>query len=240
MCDARILSLIEDVASEKVSSNELFTAFDVSIAVRNRATASSLSPPRHREIKNDVHRVLDTHLQNGNYKRDLRDVGAPTPAFVYYPVGSDPSTYVSGVNGAVAAPVVSAVVNAPVSSVNTPLNTPVQSTVDDDDGDGKDVGRGCDARGSLCVPTFMLRQVGLKPDDSAVVSMENINNSVRILVGKDVPASATQLTSYTVDYHGNVRITQTPLSAAFGSDANNNPKYDFEVVGDKVLVKLTS
>jgi hypothetical protein len=97
MCDSSTQSVIDSIVDFKVQSGELFTAFDVSLEVQCNLKASGAfhsDNHRHRNIKNDVHKSIDRYLGNAQYERQLCDVGASTDAFVYYPQGCDPSSYV--------------------------------------------------------------------------------------------------------------------------------------------------
>lgn len=237
MCSPSTRSVIDSIISSKVNSNELFTAFDISIQVQNYLKNQGSfdgSEHRHQFLRNDVHQEISKHLASGAYDRQLRDVGAPTNAFVYFPVGADPSTYVPLKRKD--APVVSA--NPFVIDTSAKVSTPVANLTvtpapDVDDGDG----RKPDARGTVCVPNHLLRSAGFNPGDTAFVVAANQNwngNPEKCLVlTKTLPIGATSLTKYTVDTNCNVRITQSVFVASglIGST------YDFDGGSQAVFVK---
>lgn len=225
MCDAVALGQIQNVVNQKVQANLMFTAFDVTVDVQQllkNAGQFNLQLHRHSHLKNDVHDAINQHVSSGVYSRSLQDVGAATPAFVYYPVGSNPATYVPQVRkNAVSAPqsspftipipasVAAAVITIP------PLNPSIPQTDSGNDGDGTDTGRKPDGRGTLCVSAFLLRSVGFSPLDTAYVWHEGrpSQNDEFLVVSKQ-PPSGLQMnsTKYTVDHNCNVRITKAVLS----------------------------
>lgn len=228
MCDSATLSLIDEEVDRKVQSGLMFTAFDVTLAVQEALKKQGSFDPnnhRHRHLKNDVHRAIDAAVTAGQYSRNLQDVGAPSAAYVYYPVGGDPSQYVplSRNDGQSADPYA------------IPVSAPKAAAVAvaaDDDGDGSDVGRGVDARGSLTVPAFMLRQIGFKSGETAYVVEQDDNGKQVLAVQRSTPASG-QLATYTVDHNVNVRLTQATLAHAYP----NVRAFDFELVNSCVVVR---
>lgn len=235
MCSANVRSVINSIVSSKVSSNELFTAFEISLLVQNYLKSQQIfdsTEHRHQILRNDVHQEINRHLVAGTYDRNSQDVGAPTDAFVYFPIGADPSTYVPLKRKD--APVVSA--NPFVIDTSVKVSTPVYSVnaapaPDVDDGDG----RKPDARGTVCVPNHLLRSAGFTPGDTAFVFAANHKwngsgvSQKTLMLAKDLPIGCTSLTSYTVDVNSNVRITQSTFVASgligktyeFDVDANN-------------------
>ena len=236
MCSPNVSLAIDDVINQKISSNLVFTAFDVSLEVQSLLKARGefdATQHRHRHLKDDVHRAITSYLNSGFYDRVLQDVGAPAQAYVYFPQGVDPTTYVPQkrndtpvVSDPYSIPIPSSLVTpaAPVSAVSS---TPVQSNgnSNDNDGDAADHGRQPDARGTLCISSVLLRAAGFQHNDTAYVYKGNdANGSPRLVICKSTPAGLTPLTKYTVDYHGNVRITKAILDQA----QLVGPSYDFD------------
>ncbi len=225
--DAGTVDTVREVVQDFTDQGKTFTAFDVSVNTRVRATAKGLPFVRHNDMKEEIHNAMDQFLLCGAYEKSLQDVGAPTKAFVYCPKGSDPSAYVPQArNGGTPnhAP-------APVAPAAPPVSNaaPANGSTDGDDGDG----RKPDARGTVCIPNYLLRTAGLKPADQAVVWNEKDGNADVLCVGKAVPAGQNALASYTVDYHGNVRVTKHVLEAA---NLGSVQAFDFE--GDASAVKV--
>jgi len=106
-------------------------------------------------------------------------------------------------------------------------------TGDNDDGDGSDIGRKPDARGTICVPSFLLRSIGFNPNDTAYAVAGSDNQGSFLSVVRQVPSGNNPITTYTVDYHCNVRVTKSTLDYA----GLKGQSYDFEVVNDKVIVR---
>jgi hypothetical protein len=248
MCDSSTQSVIDSIVDFKVQSGELFTAFDVSLEVQCNLKASGAfhsDNHRHRNIKNDVHKSIDRYLGNAQYERQLCDVGASTDAFVYYPQGCDPSSYVpltrndapvSNSNPYVinTAPVVSApVVSAPVVSAPV-VSAPVVSSANDGGTDDAGDGRKPDSRGTVCVPNYLLRNAGFSSGDTASVysGKDDLGNDC-LVISKQVPAGVNPLTTYTVDSYCNVRITHS----VFANTGNVASSYDFDGNSTSVFVK---
>ena len=88
-----VLDLIDKVVDEKIANNEMFTAFDVSLDVKSKCRAQNLPIFRHSEMRQEIHQAVQVFVANGNYEIVLKDVGAPRPANLYYPQGTDPDSY---------------------------------------------------------------------------------------------------------------------------------------------------
>jgi len=243
MCDTATLSTIEEVVRSKVQSSEMFTAFDVTLAVQAALKANGsfdANEHRHRHLKNDVHNIVESFVSGGQYSRNLQNVGAPTNAFVYYPNGGDPATYVPIARNDGAAPVANDpyTITVPARAPIQPLQvaaavaaqiSPVPQT--DNDGDGLDnVGRTPDARGSIIVPSYLLRSVNFVFNDSAYVRADGNT----LVVSHVTPTDGSTYTTYTVDHSCNVRITKAVLEYA---GLSNAASFDFERVGDTIVVK---
>lgn len=223
MCTQTTFELLQESIDKFIAQDRLFTAFDVTVFAKGLASERGLSiSERHKELKNDIHDIVDRYV-GSIYEKQLWDVGAPTKAFLYYPVGIDPNSYQPlDRNKLVTTNKV-----ATTYITSNPNNTVVPTLVPDtDDGDGTDHGRKPDHRGSLTVPSYLLKSVGLKSGDKASVTQDNDT----LVIKKDVVSNL--LTLYTVDHSNNVRITKSILEKI-----GNSAGYDFELDGDKVLIK---
>jgi hypothetical protein len=228
MCDTFTESVIETVVNEKVQNNEIFTAFDITILAQGQLKSDKKFDPsihRHRAMKNDIHRIINS-VVSGVYDRQLRDVGASSDAHVYYPYGSDPANYVA----LTVADLFKVKVDPVVASVLNDSFTPVPATSDT---------KICnaDARGTVCISKFLIENAGMKAGDVAVVytGKDDLNRDALILVGRANAASvvADSLATYTVDYHGNIRVTVSVLSEAKMVAAN----YDCDGNSTKVFIR---
>jgi len=227
MCDSSTQSAIDSIVANKISGNQMFTAFDVSLEVQKELKSNGSFDPdlhRHRYIKNDVHAAID-RLSSGVYSRQLRDVGAPTDAFVYYPNGTDPANYVPMTrNDAPAAAADPYTISIPATATAPTVPT---ST------DGSSDGRTPDARGTVCVPNYLLRNAGFNPGDKAYICLgkDDLGNDAIVVTKQILPSGAA--TCYTVDSYCNVRITKSVLDmCGFSSQ-----KYAFDGNSSQVFVK---
>ena len=90
MCGIMVFNLISEVLSEKIANGDIFTAYDVTVAVRDKTNDTV--------PHNDVRNVLNQDFVTGqmdNYNRELCTLnthGNPQ-ALVYYPDGSSPSDH---------------------------------------------------------------------------------------------------------------------------------------------------
>ena len=228
MCEPATTSLIQEVIEQKIGNDELFTAFDISLAVKELAISKSEPVERHRHMKRTIHETLEPYTRQGVYNIELWDVGAQTQANLYYPKGADPNTYVP----------VSRRDSKPDSTSTAAATAPISvaDPADTDDGDGVDSGgRKADKRGSLTIPCFLLRQAGLKVKDVAyATSRKDGKGDDTVVLGKRVAAGCAPLTSYTVDKNGNVRVCNATLKTAGFADTAT---YDFERVDDQVIIR---
>lgn len=232
MCEPATANLIQEIIDRKINNNELFTAFDVSLAVKELASAKGEPVERHRHMKGTIHQTIEPFVQQGIYNSELWDVGAQTRAFLYYPNGADPNTYVP-VARRNAKP-------APQQSGSLLPTTPGTLATDDgdfDDGDGIDSGRKADKRGTLTVPNFLLRQAKIEHKDVAYATVrKDSQGRDTVVLSKRVPAGCAPLTTYTVDKGGNVRVCKATLETAGIADG----AFDFEHIDDQVIIRSHS
>jgi len=252
--------LIVDVVNQKVTNGELFTAYDISKCVQAEEKKQGLPFTRHLEIKGDVHRAIAPHLveNGGGYARTLVPIANPQP-WLYHPINADPANYIpygatqpigSTVNvltppaapslggngktkmlpgGVMQPPPADDGATALGKAITAPVAAPPLPASDDDD-DFQN--RSPDARGTLCVPSQLLHEAGIYPGDkTVVVAGAKADGKPCLLVRKQNEAD-TGLTEYTVDVHGNVRITAFTLVQG----KLPGPTYNFEGKDNEVYV----
>src|SRR5262249_11272704 len=84
-----VQSRIDDIVAQWVREGKMFTAFEVSLAVKEEGVRE-----RHRNMREYVHQsIFRAGVARGDYTRTLMDVGAPEQAWVYHPAGSNPYEY---------------------------------------------------------------------------------------------------------------------------------------------------
>ncbi len=222
MCSLSSENLIAEVVGNFTSSNMMFTAFEISLAVQNLAQQRNLLVERHRDLKDVIHSNLESHLNAGSYQKILRDVGSNRPAFVYYPAGLDYNNYIplqrnqSGTN----------VAQSGQSSVQSGTNVAQSGQINPN-------GKTPDARGTICVPNHLIKAVGFNKRQRAYV-YPSVEDGKRVLVVcMEMPADKTALTTYTVDDYFNIRVTKTQLESAGISGL----LYEFERKNFQIIIK---
>lgn len=246
MCDPVAEPIIESIVQNKVQNNEMFTAFDITVLAQEQLKQNGTfdySSHRHRALRDDVHAII-TRNTNGSYDRVLQDVGAPQDAFVYYPIGTDPSNYVPLQRKDAPAVVASAnpftisvtSVPAPVVADSAALAAdPVVQAISAAVVDSKTCN--ADQRGTVCISKVLIENAGMKPGDIAIAyfGKDDLNRDAVILVGRQNAAAviAKAIATYTVDSHGNVRVNQGVFSTTNMVAAN----YDCEGNSTQVFIR---
>jgi bifunctional DNA-binding transcriptional regulator/antitoxin component of YhaV-PrlF toxin-antitoxin module len=229
MCDTQTHAAIDAVVSRLTSQNMMFTAFDVTKEVWKELghdASERWQAGFHNSIKGDVHQAMAPLVQTGTYQRSLEHIGAPAPAFVYYPAGGDPSQYQSGIPQASPAPAVS-----PLAVVKDTTDSNATNDDDDDDDDDDTAIRSLTKYGRLTVPNVWMKHVGFHPGDTAYLDLVQTG---RIAVVKDSAGVKSTLGSYVVDEDVNIRILKHALAAA-GLDITGS--FKFLVQFDKIIIE---
>ncbi len=233
MLNTSTQNLIAEVVGEKVDNDDMFTAFEVSLLVQQRARARGEATERHGEMKVTIHEEMDRYVQTGVFQRKLQDVGAPTTAYVYYPDGEDPANYQPmGRRGANPAPTPSTSTSPAVGAA-----TAVKNLVPKTSTDCASLGRHTDNRGTLTVPAILMLAANFRPHDKVVCYADDTDGGTSVaVISHQTPPHVDALTEYTVDKDCNVRITATQLDdAGIGGDG---VAYDFEGKNDSVVVRI--
>lgn len=215
-----ILDTIQDVVDQWVTQARMFTAFEISLAVKDRGVQE-----RHRNMKEDVHEIIiDTAIEDGNYTRTLMDVGAPVQAWLYHPISENPYLYQpldrGGQNDSTPTPQTTPTSTTPTVSGSAPscapsgLRRPRRLTRGANYASSIPPGAyGTDQRGRLCLPVGVLLQIGATPGAQIDVLADEENEQL-VITKNDPNHYTTSDTTYTVEPDGNVRITQGTLEKA--------------------------
>ena len=227
MCTTQTADLISEVVTKKVDNDEKFTAFDVSLDVKERAKKDGVPSERHRQMKRAIHSEMDSYISNGLYEKTLVDVGAGNPAFLYLPTGSDPDEY------------------TPRTRQDAKPTTPtptgdVLSFVDDDDDDDDDEDDGDDGnnskarkgdkRGTLGVPNTFVRDAGFRQGQRVYAAAGTHGSKPALVLSK---SGSAPLTSYVVNDSDRVRVTEPVLRKC---QVFSKRGYEFYCKGDQVVV----
>ena len=250
--------VIEAVVDEKVQKNELFTAHDITLEVRSRGHRVG-----HGEVRDAVHDYYNRGKLGVAYTRSNITVPGGGSPFLYHRSADDTSTYQNVRGGTVNTPSSAPTTIAIPSFSQT--TTDDDEDDDDDDGSANNVtipqnllssissvpsitpkpattnharnsagatkARKVDGRGTLSIPSPIIRQLGFQPRQK--VYAVAATNGVDIVATKP-PASAV-FSTFTVDDHDQVRLTQSLLERA----GISGTEYDVEQATDKVVVKLS-
>ena len=223
MCDIAVLQVIEQKTQEKIGNGEMFTAYDITRAVRAQVGRST--NVAHQEVKQEVHGLFASGQFGVDYTRNLANLAGVNPQpWIYHRTTDDPTNYVSilGVANAPAAD------PASLTGISPPQDA---DALDDAINKQSDGAFNVDGRGTLCLPASLVRQAGLTALDEAYVAQDLVNNAV--VLSKNEQPSLTQLAKYTVDKYINVRINQPVLQKA----GLGGKTYDIEFVNGAVQVK---
>jgi retron-type reverse transcriptase len=88
MADAATRRMVEQIVEENVAHGDMFTAFDVTLAVRKIG-----GNVRHQEVRDLVHELYEQGRMGAAYTRSLVDVGAPTRPYLYHRYSDDAASY---------------------------------------------------------------------------------------------------------------------------------------------------
>jgi len=207
MCDPVISGYIQDIVANFVSEQRMFTAFDVTLEIRNNVGRGV--NVRHAEIKNDIHKEMAQHL-DGDWNKSSQDIGASVQAFVYYHFMSDPTTYESQTGNKPAKP------SAPTSDGTT-------ASVASSDAFA------VDGRSRLLIPASFMQHLGVSGGDTVRVYKE----LDFILVSKE-DVQLRELSSIQVDNHGYLYLSAKILGQGDLGDAQN---FDVNAIGTTIEVK---
>lgn len=206
------LNEIENVVNDFVRDNKLFTAYDVTLAVRQKVK----DRVQHHEVKREVHKMFDSGNVFG-YNRTLANLAGVNPQpWIYHPLAADPTLY-SG----------SPTCYNPVASVAASL-----SVVDEDEDESDDGLYEFDSTDRLCIPAKLVRQLGLHEHDQVILFKNASNDEFNIMNNLKYNGSSNAFADYVVDRYDNVRVSRNTLLKA-GITGNK-----FAITGDTNEIKV--
>lgn len=197
--------IVETVINDKINNQEMFTAHDVTLEVRNRGHRA-----KHDEVRDLVHNFYVNGGFNSSYTRTNISVPNGNP-FLYHNMNDDPSSY-QKVRGTMT--------QNNNQTITIPSN--IDSCTDQDV--NLVTNRLVDARNTLSIPTCFVRDAGMGIDQKVYVYQGGRGAKV----SSDKPNGG--YFEYTVDSHNQIRITQYAL-ASLGIGGK---EYDVELVNDQL------
>jgi hypothetical protein len=146
MCEKFVLAKIEKLLETKMNNGEMFTAFDITQALKSDGVKK-----RHRAIRHDIQRTATTLMWRYNFQRTLADLpGTRARAFVYHPFNTDHNAYLAKFRP------------APLAIVNQPPAGVVQKFPD--------------KRATVCIPSRLARTAGFTPGEKVFVFLDQTAN----------------------------------------------------------------
>jgi hypothetical protein len=204
MCSSQTQQFISQVVSNKMSSDVMFTLYDITLEVKKLENAAGLKASYHHKIHDDVAAEVRQQIVPAGWQRQLQPMGSGgLTAFVHYnPNTHDPATYTPLDRK-----------DAPAASGVHPSAIAFAAKVPDDDDDDDDTnqttpvdGKAPDRWGRLRLLSDVMRQAGFAPGD--LVFVRAIGNMLEVSKnGKDGPR-------YIVDQYTNIRLTPRTLQSA--------------------------
>lgn len=237
MCDTATRQAVEDIVIEKINTQEMFTAWDITMEARRRQTQV-----QHHETREVVHDFFENGSMGSDYTRTLINVGAPVKPFLYHLRTADikhynksgstkPKTNKKSGNVTVQnPPAASPVAAGPSISVGGMVTQPKAGEV-----------ARADARGTVCIPATVLKSAGFAYGDTAYVyAVPNMKSLIVVKDPADAGGSAIfRCRKYTVDYHGNVRVTRKCLEMAQIPAGSKGQQYGVLHQGKTVTLKTS-
>jgi hypothetical protein len=207
--DPSIRRVISHVVQDFVNEGKMFTAFEVSLAVKERGVDE-----RHRTMRDTVHEVIFELGDPAGYTRTLRDVGAPEQAWVYHMPEDNPYRYQPlPRHDATRRPAAALDADDPVVipvGVRNPVRLQTRTAAPSAIPPGA---YGTDQRGRLCIPVTLLVRLGVSAGQP--VHARCSAEDAKVYLTRPNPAEPQDPdTAYTVEPDGNIRITQTTLEKA--------------------------
>jgi hypothetical protein len=202
--DPQALPRIDEVVKQFVEQGRMFTAFEVSLAVKETGIRE-----RHRNLRDRVHASI-AEQAGDNYTRTLRDVGAPVQAWVYHRLRDNPYNYVpldrSGHDSAPAAASAGGRAVAAAPRNPQPLSATPSAPANESDG-----AYGTDQQGRLVISAAVLDTLGVAAGQTVDMACDKDNQEIRLSRPSVLAAAHQQLQ---VDADGKLRITADHLQQA--------------------------
>src|SRR5688572_27724963 len=169
--------ILTEVITTFFNEGRMFTAFEVSLAAKERGVED-----RHRSMRERIHELIhEVGGPGGGYSRTLMDVGAPEQAWVYHPLTANPYLYEPLMrHDAPRRPRTDPVPRAPRNPAAIRRGTASPYAIPDG-------AFGTDQRGRLTIPVSLLIQLGIGPGQRVDVVCDAGNE--QLLLNK--PASGS-------------------------------------------------
>lgn len=207
--------VIEQVIQDKVQNNELFTAHDITLEVRNRGHRA-----KHDEVKDIVHDFYNRGLMGVAYGKSNISVPNGNP-ILYYPLNSDPNIYSNIRNQSSIASNPSTIT---IPSFNSPVNLVVKKNKP-----GQCIKRFVDRRQALSIPCDVVKKAGFIAGQKVYVT--NLNDKDKVIISDKLFSKR----AFTVDNKNQIRITQNTLNY-YGLGGQF---YDIKNGQNSILVELS-
>jgi hypothetical protein len=198
-------TLVLNTIEEFVENWSLFTAYDVTLTVREGTTQNV----RHHEVRDFVHQQM---AQNSEYTKALIHIpNASGDTYLFYPLfdskgnPTDISTY--DPNWVKQAAPTNRFVRACSAPAVPAALAPLALT--DDTGEDKDQ-LNLTSRDRICVPARFIRQIGLKHGDRVFVQVQSATHSLKLLAYEPNVSTA----SYLVEKDDGVRLIKSLFDEA--------------------------
>ena len=211
---AKKQQLMASIVDTFVSRGMLFTAFDVTKAMRKEDPSVI-----HGQIKGHIHNYCKLNM---TYSKELVEINDDTEAWLYVPIGKNKEDYYLFDNPTAKTSAVA--VNK--ATVKTPA--PVSGNVT------KMVTRTVDARGRLSIPPKFLREIGItnRWSKKPVKVYAGCNNSIGIEPDNAMNTGIQPIGQYFVN-NGRIRISKRVLNKGIQL---SGVEYDISVNSDCIII----
>jgi len=198
----------KDQVNVYVQGDKLFTAYDVTKALRNEQGLTV----NHWEVRKVVHYMFNDGDMPSHMMRESRSVGGGRTAFVYMPTWRASDTYDPDDLGGTADPTTGSPTTTAPTTPTTPTTTPTQPPLPSTPSSTPDGRHGTDKRGRLCIPNEMTRKLNWKKGNIISVLKDNGRLAIQQAGGNATPpVSATVVATYMLDKSDNVRLSKTVI-----------------------------
>lgn len=234
MKETALQSKIQRVCDHWLTEGRMFTAFEVSLEVKNQGVRE-----RHRNMKASIHEILAKTGSGLQYSRTLMDVGAPAQAWVYHKLSDNPYTYIpldrsgfgdeaksagkTSSTGSDAQP-------APVATLRNPRPLQANAASPASNRDGV---FGLDSAGRLKVPASLLSQIRLMTGDVVNVYCDELNLCIQLRRPSSLYTEPPRHT-LTVDGQGCVTLSHSMLKDA---ELDGLQSYQVNISGSHINVE---
>jgi len=226
--DSMVQTAIESLVEQKAQAGQMFTAYDITQAVRQQVGRGVDVP--HNSVRDEVHALYGDMSSNYSYTRSFIRLTNGQEAWLYHPVTDDPYTYPlaaqpatpvaqTTVGGSAVAQPTSPIAQpaAPIAQPASPLSSgsgvgtatlptsssqPTTTTISRRSNRGRNPSSvPVDRFGRIRVPAQVLRDAGYRPNDRIYAVLGA--GSVSFVA---IPPAGTKARKYVVDQYNNIRV----------------------------------